>query len=183
MKKFLMTLAAVAALFSSASCKPEDKPEEDTFDHFEFRSGLNYSKDVTDNFDLTYDILSNGVSVASGTMSGDLKPVEVKSGIKEGTLDVHFSFKAKDSFYKTWDIWKEYVISIDSFIALYAIDRKGPEQQLIQIGFSFKDATYSTFLESKIPEVIALMEDALAIDETFTIVKDETGKYIVLYKN
>lgn len=182
MKDLFIAFATVAALFSFAACKSEENPKDDGTGHIEFRSGLNYSKDVLENFDAVYDIVSDGKSVASGTMLGEeLKPIIVKSGIKEGTFDVHISFKAKSSFYESWDLWKEYVIDIDSFIALYSVGKNGSESELIKIGYDLKGATFGTFVESKIPEVIALMEEALAVNETLTIRKDETGKYIVIY--
>ena len=180
MKKILVVIAAVAAMLSFASCKPEEKPEpeKNLVDHFEFRSTLNYSQDVLDNFDLVYDIVSEGSSIASGTMSGDLKPIEVKSGIKEGKFEVHFDFQAKSSFYSTFEIWKDYVVSIDTFIGLYSVFKDGSEQELISEHITFKDGTFGTFVEEHIPDVIGLMEDALALDETFTIMKDENGQYI-----
>ncbi len=184
MKKIIIALAAVAVLFSAVSCHREDNPAsaDVLFDHYEFRSSLSYSQDVLENFDFFYEIVSNGKLAASGTMPGEeLKTVEVKSGLEDGTFEVHFSFKAKDGFADRWDIMKEYVIDIDSSITLYAVNNDGTEQELMRYEYLFKDATYGTFIKEKVPDIIALMEDALIISESFTVTHDSSGHFTVIY--
>lgn len=179
MKKLLFALATFVAIFQFSACKPEaiPEPKKKAVDHLEFRSTLDYSQDVLENFDLVYDIVSNGRSLTSGTMSDEFKPVEVKSGITEGAFEVHFDFRAKSSFYSTFETWKEYVISFDNMIGLYEIFKDGSEQELISIQGSLRDATFSTFVEEKIPDIIKLMEDALALDNNFSITRDKDGMY------
>ena len=111
----------------------------------------------------------------------ELKPVEVKSGLEDGTFEVLFSFKAKDDFAEKWDIMKEYVIDIDSAIALYAVNKDGSESELVRYELLFSDATFSTFIPEKVPEIIALMEDALAYSESFTVTRDKSGHFDVRY--
>lgn len=164
------------ALLSVPACQPEEKPEEDKIDHVEFRSEFKMSQDVIDNFDLVYDILSNNKSIASGTMSGEFKPIEVKSGIIDGPFEVHINFKATDKIFKEWDMWKEYVVSKDCYIALYSISKKGVEKELISVSFELHDATYSTFVEENLPQIVSYMEDALAINEKFLI--QDNGSYV-----
>lgn len=183
MKKIFFALAAAAALFSAVSCHHEDNPTNDdnVFDHYEFRSGLSYSKDVTENFDFSYEIVSNGKLAASGTMPGEeLKPVEVKSGLEDGTFEIHFSFKAKDGFADRWDVMKDYVINIDTFLVLYAVNKDGSEEELMRYEFRFSDATFCGGKE-RAPEIIALMEGVLAISESFTVTRDSSGHFTVIY--
>ena len=88
-----------------------------------------------------------------------------------------FDFRAKSSFYSTFETWKEYVISFDNMIGLYEIFKDGSEQELISIQGSLRDATFSTFVEEKIPDIIKLMEEALALDNNFSITRDKDGMY------
>lgn len=159
------------ALFFVSACEPEEKPDpqKDEFDHIEFRSGFEVSQDVIEYFDLVYDILSNNKSISSGTMSGEFKPIEVKSGIKDGPFEVHINFKATDKIYKEWDMWKEYVISKNCFIGLYSVSKKGVESELIKITYEFPNATFGTFVEENLPEMVSSIEDILNINEKIII--------------
>lgn len=171
MKKYFAALCAIMALFFVSACEPEEKPDpqKDEFDHIEFRSGFEVSQDVIEYFDLVYDILSNNKSISSGTMSGEFKPIEVKSGIKDGPFEVHINFKATDKIYKEWDMWKEYVISKNCFIGLYSVSKKGVESELIKITYEFPNATFGTFVEENLPEMVSSIEDILNINEKIII--------------
>lgn len=171
MKKHFFVLCAILALISVSACQPEEKPGTDEVNHVEFRSGFKMSQDVIDNFDLVYDIISNNKSIASGTMSGEFKPVELKSGIADGPFEVRFNFKATDRIFKEWDMWKEYVLSEDCTLALYSISNKGVENELISVECKLQNATFSTFVEENLPEMVSLMEGAISINEKF-IIKD-----------
>lgn len=171
-----MALVAVAALLSFTACNKENA---DSSSALEFRAGFDFPKDVTDNFDLVYDISIDGKSIANGTMSGDFKPISIKNGIKEGTLVFKFNMKAKESFYKDWDLEKEYVISEKYYVAFYSTS-KGKEKELLKIESSMDEEKYSTPVEAWIERMIQQMEKMMSYSNEFKIEKSKGG-YSVSY--
>lgn len=176
MKNIFLTLATMAALLSFTACNKENA---DSSSDLEFRAGFEFPKDVTDNFDLVYDISIDGKSIANGTMSGNFKPITIKNGIKEGTFVFKFNMKAKESLYKNWDLEKEYVIAEKYYSAFYSTS-KGKEKELIKIESSMDEEKYSAPIEEWIERTIQRMESVMSYSNEFKIEKSKGG-YSVTY--
>lgn len=171
-----MALVALAALLSFTACNKENA---DSSSALEFRAGFDFPKDVTDNFDLVYDISIDGKSIANGTMSGNFKPISIKSGITEGKFVFKFNMKAKESLYTNWDFDKEYVISEKYYSAFYSTS-KSKEQELVKIESSMDEEKFIAPIEEWVERTIKQMENLMSYSEEFKIEKSRGG-YSVSY--
>lgn len=188
MKKFFMTFAAVAALFSFAACAPEDKPNsgngtdpntppaygDDPIDHFDLKIDITYADDILNNFDITYDIASLGKSIASGAIDYAEGILEV-TGIKEGKLDVNVTAKAKNGFP---ELKKKYKISNHYVAIVYSVSKNGVSNSIGGLDLERQISDYEVTLESEIADAIVTAEDNLKLEKTFTIELDSDGTYI-----